>query len=769
MIGLPALATPSGDRLRDLADTHGLLIGPCAKSNFWDLEDAATYETVLSEEFNIFTPENQMKMEPIHPEQNTYDWTADQQVDFAETHNMKVHGHTLVWHNQQPSWFKNLPDSEKAAAMEDHVRTVVSHYQGRIYAWDVVNEWAKDWATRSGWLKTVLEDSWTWAHEEDPDALLILNDYRDFSKNMQMIEDLQAMGRPIDGFGWQMHIGENWNDPDGLRSKIREAEALGIGFYITELDITCDGPEDYDKQANVYQTILDVCLSEPACKAFQMWGFTDKYTWRGTSNHPLIFDENYDPKPAYYAIQDRLDDPPATATPTPDPNAMTLQAEDYDAMQGINNHGTGISYVDDGDWIRFDNVDLGSGYTTLRVRYARDGSNTGDRWAELRLGSTTGTEIARFYSDGTGGWSTYIEDTTSISGGSGVQTLYLVFEGGNAVGNFDWFSFEGGGSGPTPTPAPTHTPTPTPDPSGMTLQAEDYDAEDGINNHGSGISYVDNGDWIRFDNVDLGGGYTTLRVRYARDGSNSGDRWAELRLGSTSGTEIARFYSDGTGGWNTYIEDTTSVAGGSGVQTLYFVFRGGIAVGNFDWFRFEDGGGPTPTPTPTDTPTPTNTPVPTNTPTPTPTPSGELLTNPGFEQGTTDWSNFGGTSISAQSTYVHSGGQAVKVSNRNATWDGVQQDVTSQVQANGQGSYTLTAWFRLASGTYTAKVTVRLVADSTTYKGITCTANSTGWTECSGSTDLTWSGTLKSATFYLEIPGSSSVDFYGDDASLQKD
>jgi hypothetical protein len=355
-----------------------------------------------------------------------------------------------------------------------------------------------------------------------------------------------------------------------------------------------------------------------------MWGFTDKYTWRGTSNHPLIFDENYDPKPAYYAIQDRLDDPPATATPTPDPNALTLQAEDYDAMQGINNHGTGISYVDDGDWIRFDNVDLGSGYTTLRVRYARDGSNTGDRWAELRLGSTTGTEIARFYSDGTGGWSTYIEDTTSV-------------------------------------------------------------------------------------------------------------------------------------------------AGGSGVQTLYFVFRGGIAVGNFDWFRFEDGGGPTPTPTPTDTPTPTNTPVPTNTPTPTPTPSGELLTNPGFEQDTTDWSNFGGTSISAQSTYAHSGGQAVLVSNRNATWDGVQQDVTSPVQANGQGSYTLAAWFRLASGTYTAKVTVRLVADSTTYKGVTCTANSTGWTECSGSTDLTWSGTLKSATFYLEIPGSSSVDFYGDDASLQKD
>src|SRR5258705_7448644 len=102
---------------------------------------------LILQQFNSLTPENAMKMGPIHPEENRYFWNdADSIVAFAQAHGLKVRGHNLCWHNQTPRWLfrdsvgKNVTKEVLLQRLKDHIATVVNRYRGKIYAWDVVNE-----------------------------------------------------------------------------------------------------------------------------------------------------------------------------------------------------------------------------------------------------------------------------------------------------------------------------------------------------------------------------------------------------------------------------------------------------------------------------------------------------------------------------------------------------------------------------------------------------------------------------------------------------
>ena len=109
---------------------------------------------LIIQQFNSVTPENAMKMGPIHPEENRYFWKdADAIVDFAQKNGIKVRGHNLCWHNQTPSWFftdsagKQVSRDVLLSRMKRHITDVVSRYKGKIYAWDVVNEAVPDGGT----------------------------------------------------------------------------------------------------------------------------------------------------------------------------------------------------------------------------------------------------------------------------------------------------------------------------------------------------------------------------------------------------------------------------------------------------------------------------------------------------------------------------------------------------------------------------------------------------------------------------------------------
>ena len=147
--------------------------------------------------------------------------------------------------------------------------------------------------------------------------------------------------------------------------------------------------------------------------------------------------------------------------------------------------------------------------------------------------------------------------------------------------------------------------------------------------------------------------------------------------------------------------------------------------------------------------------------------AANLVTNPGFESGTTGWSAFGPDSLSAPTTLPHTGSHSVFVQGRTDTWNGVAQSMFNILQPGT--TYTISAWVQLASG---ANQQVSLTMTKTDANGITyqnvasVTATSTGWTQLVGTYPLTISGTLTNLTLYMEGPP-AGVSFYADDFDVE--
>ncbi|NJO92635.1 MAG: carbohydrate-binding protein [Chloroflexia bacterium] len=123
---------------------------------------------------------------------------------------------------------------------------------------------------------------------------------------------------------------------------------------------------------------------------------------------------------------------------------ILLQAENYNAMNGILNKGTVIGNFENADWVKFDNINLNNGYNTFTARLACDNYNAGNR-LEVRLDSPSGTLIGTLTVPNTGGWTTFQDVSITPTGGTGVHSVYFVGATGGpgAVGDFDWFRFSG--------------------------------------------------------------------------------------------------------------------------------------------------------------------------------------------------------------------------------------------------------------------------------------------------------------------------------------
>ena len=310
--------------MRDCGQTHGVQIGAAVAAR--GLRNDPRYAETLTRYFGMVTPENEMKFGPIHPAQNLYDFdNADYIVDFAQVNGMQVRGHTLVWHNQLPLWVEkgDWTKEELMEVLRDHIYTVVGRYRGHVAAWDVVNEALNDNGTLRDtiWLRVIgpeyIELAFRWAHEADPDALLFYNDYNAEWTNRKadgvyaLVEDLVQRDVPIHGVGLQMHLDLTMcPDSESVAANIDRLLTLGVQVHITEMDVRIPKPvteEQLEAQAAVYGDMLRVCLSSESCTAFVLWGFTDNYSWvpgffpgYGSA---LIFDEDYEPKPACEALE----------------------------------------------------------------------------------------------------------------------------------------------------------------------------------------------------------------------------------------------------------------------------------------------------------------------------------------------------------------------------------------------------------------------------------------------------------------------------------
>jgi endo-1,4-beta-xylanase len=298
--------------------------------------------------FNSLTPENSMKMGPIHPEQNRYNWAeSDAIVAFAQKNKLRVRGHNLCWHEQTPSWlFKNADGTEVSKdtllnRLRDHIHTVVKRYKGKIYAWDVVNEAIDDnpanFLRASPWLKICGEEyiakAFQYAHEADPDAQLFYNDYNTErpekrERIFKLLQNLIRQGVPVNAVGLQGHWSLFEPSKKELEETIQRFASLGLKVQVTELDVSVY-PWEKDrrqlregeqqpytkemeaKQSAKYGEIFSTLRTEKASiSGVTFWNVSDRYSWldtypvQGRKNYPLLFDTKYKPKAAFWSVVD---------------------------------------------------------------------------------------------------------------------------------------------------------------------------------------------------------------------------------------------------------------------------------------------------------------------------------------------------------------------------------------------------------------------------------------------------------------------------------
>jgi len=275
----------------------------------------------------MVTPENEMKWDTIEPSNGSYNFgPGDNIVNFATSHGARVRGHNLVWHSQLPGWVSSLPLNQVQGAMEAHITTEVTHYKGKIYAWDVVNEPFNDdgsyrqdvFYNAFGGGEQYIADAIKTAHAADPNAKLYLNDYNIEGENAKsnamytLAQQLLAQGVPLGGIGLESHfiVGQV---PSSMQANMQRFAALGLDVAVTELDDRIPLPassSNLQQQATDYANITKWCLSVSRCVGVSQWGVGDADSWiPGTFSGygaATMYDNNYQPKPAYTATLNAL-------------------------------------------------------------------------------------------------------------------------------------------------------------------------------------------------------------------------------------------------------------------------------------------------------------------------------------------------------------------------------------------------------------------------------------------------------------------------------
>jgi endo-1,4-beta-xylanase len=329
--------------LRDLAARVGLRIGTALIPQ--DIE-TPSYAAIGGSQFSVVTPGNGMKWQIVEPTQGVFDWTqADELVNFAHAHGQLIRGHTLTWHNQLPDWLTtgvangSISSAQLRTLLHNHITVEVSRYRGKIWQWDVCNEFFTDtspsqldptnwWIANAG--PDIIPDAFQWAHAADPNALLFYNDYNIGGEDgtnaksdavYAYLKQLLADGVPIHGVGNQGHLDTQfgWN-PALLRQDLERFASLGLKVAITEADVrtfvnnaTDQVPTDslsQFAQPYEYSEMLKAALAVPECISFTVWGFTDSDSWvPGTfagEGYAAIYDVKQQPKAAYFALQSDL-------------------------------------------------------------------------------------------------------------------------------------------------------------------------------------------------------------------------------------------------------------------------------------------------------------------------------------------------------------------------------------------------------------------------------------------------------------------------------
>ena len=332
---------------------------------------------LLISQFDFVTPENGMKPAAVQREPGLWAFEeTDSFVNFALSKNLKVVGHCLVWakDDRTPVWFGR--EGDRAASrevilerMKTHIDTVAGRYCGKIAMWDVVNEALDDgdsYLRDSCWSRACGEEfiakAFTYAHAADPGALLIYNDYNNEldgkrEKMIRLIGSLRAQKVPLHAIGLQGHYELDQVPFDALEKTLAAMQSMNMKVVVSELDIDViprgrwwsdqgaeraalskydpyrEGcpPEILQRQAEQYARLFRLFRKYAGTiLRVSFWNLHDGQSWLNDFpwrrvNHPLLFDRQGRPKPAYEAVMRELVAEP-TALPSQAPPPQPRQA-----------------------------------------------------------------------------------------------------------------------------------------------------------------------------------------------------------------------------------------------------------------------------------------------------------------------------------------------------------------------------------------------------------------------------------------------------------
>ena len=292
-----------------------------------------------------------MKPGELHPREGVWTWErADAIANFCRKNNIKMRGHCLVWYSQFCDWMftdKNGKEVSKEVFYErlrDHIHTVVNRYKDIVYCWDVVNEAMADgngggrgWGNRqvSDYRQSRLYNlcgdefiakAFEFAHEADPNALLFYNDYNAAApakrdRIFNMVKKMKDAGVPIHGIGMQGHYNIYGPSMEDIEAAIVKYSTIVNTIHFTELDIRVNeemgGQLQFSREGqkitdhvramhtDQYTNLFKVLRKhKDVVKVVTFWNLSDKDSWVGTANYPLLIDGDLKYKPVYYAVRD---------------------------------------------------------------------------------------------------------------------------------------------------------------------------------------------------------------------------------------------------------------------------------------------------------------------------------------------------------------------------------------------------------------------------------------------------------------------------------
>lgn len=334
----PRVDDDGGPTLRQAAEPHGLWIGSALPA--WEIMWSNQQDRdVAAAEFNIINSSNQMFWNAVEGMgRGIYSFCAgDQFLALARANGQAFRGHALVHRGREPNWLKegNFSRDELIEILREYIHTYVGRYRGQVAVWDVVSEALNpDGSLTPGVLaegigRDYIKMAFQFAHEADPDALLMYDDFNTHHAGpkqdavFELIQGLVAEGVPVHMVGTQMFNADPvaYGALSEVRDMLSRFGALGVQTAITQITVPLINDwHTREHQTTAYRNALDACLTAPSCRMFNTWGFAGIYHKPAQSlavvdgaydvgRDPYLWDELYLRKPAYYAVRDRLLEP----------------------------------------------------------------------------------------------------------------------------------------------------------------------------------------------------------------------------------------------------------------------------------------------------------------------------------------------------------------------------------------------------------------------------------------------------------------------------